>query len=278
MGIKSKEAHGPAALEGADVLRAESFINIRRGGQQRHLPRVFEPQPRWAEIGGEGREAAVREHMLPDARRKLFFYYKGKALPLPGVRGDGPAAPWRGQQGPQRGGQALFRPDEDRRALFQQARRLRRGIVHPAARAEKRLQPEGGETALDLPQPRAQVLPLLVGEEDKLCLQAAGFQQTEGAQGQIRLRRPPFPQGVGTGSAAFHTDHVQRIGKSVDQIGIVVDDSDVVPLVRQDGGDGVADLAAAGNDDFHGRTPVRRNLRNLILYYTTAMPDCTVAK
>ena len=73
-----------------------------------------------------------------------------------------------------------------------------------------------------------------------------------GGQQQIRLRRARFPQGVGVGGAALHTDHVKRVGKLRDQLGVVVDDGDVVPLVGKDGGDRMPDLSAARDDDLHG--------------------------
>jgi hypothetical protein len=75
-----------------------------------------------------------------------------------------------------------------------------------------------------------------------------------GGQQQIRIRRARLAQALGVGGAALKADHVQRIGELTDPVGIVVDDGDVMALIRQDGGDGVSDLSAAGDDDFHGRS------------------------
>ena len=73
---------------------------------------------------------------------------------------------------------------------------------------------------------------------------------------QIRLGSPGFPQSLRIGGAALDADHVQLVGNLVDQFGVAVDERDVVTLFGQNRGHRAADLAGAGDDDFHGCIPL----------------------
>ena len=72
-----------------------------------------------------------------------------------------------------------------------------------------------------------------------------------GGQQQVRVGGPRLPQGLGIGGAALHADHIQRVGHVLDGIRIMVEDGDIVSLLRQKLGHRTAYLPRAGNDDLH---------------------------
>ena len=78
-----------------------------------------------------------------------------------------------------------------------------------------------------------------------------GLVHLGGGQQQIRVGGAGLPQGLGIGGAALHTDHIQLVGHVLDGIRVMVDDRDVVSLLRQKLGHRTAYLPRAGNDDLH---------------------------
>ena len=87
-----EEAHGLAADEGIQALRAADRPDLLRRREQGLLPRVFEPEARGAEVRREAREAAVCQHMLPDPGRQRVRGDIEKARLRPAVGRDRGAA------------------------------------------------------------------------------------------------------------------------------------------------------------------------------------------
>ena len=185
-----EQADRLAADTGIDGLAARCGADIRGRRQQPHLPRVLKPQPRGAEIGGKAGEAAVCEHLLPDARRQRPSDFEEDSVAIPAVCRDDSAALRRRQRRHERSASSGLFPDEYGGAVSQKLLCLRRRAQDAAPGVQQRFQPKGGKAALNLPQAWAQILPLLVGETDQLRLQSAAFEQAKGAQQKISLARP----------------------------------------------------------------------------------------
>ena len=76
---------------------------------------------------------------------------------------------------------------------------------------------------------------------------------------QVGIARACLVQNVGMAGKARDALHVQGIRCAADQVGVVVDDGDVVPFARQMAGNLPADLTRAADDDLHGRSLAARS-------------------
>ena len=168
-------------------LRPCLRADIRRGRQQAHFPRIFEPQSRRSEVGRKSGETAVCKHMLPDARRQRFFNVIDEAVSLPAVRRNASTANRCRERRVQRRGQFFFLPDEYRRPGAQGIERCIRRKKDPAPCADEGFQTESRKAVFNFPQSRTTVFALLIAEIDKLGLKPAAFQQTERAQQPLAL-------------------------------------------------------------------------------------------
>ncbi len=78
-----------------------------------------------------------------------------------------------------------------------------------------------------------------------------------GRDQHVGVARAGLFQHVGVAGPADHALNIQRVGRAADQVGIHVDQGDIVLFTRQMPRDLPADLACPADDDLH-RSPRAR--------------------
>ena len=183
-----EEADRLPVRDGAEALAPLRVAYASRRGDQAHLARVLKPQPRGAEVGGEGPEPSVGQDVLPDARRQRPLDAKHEALLLEAPERHGARALRRDRpRHRQRRGRGSS--DEVCRAAPDGLLRLRGQEEDAAPRAQQGLEAHGRQQLFQPRKARTPVGPGLLAQEDELRLQPAAFEQAEGAQQLLALPR-----------------------------------------------------------------------------------------
>ena len=172
-----KKAVSPGAVAVFKHLRAVYCHGVVYPWGKPQLARVFEPHVSRAAVGGNIAEASVCQDVAPDSRRQRAVYIKHEA-PVIGVLvpHGGNAASFSLRKTPQsifKSAAGCILSDDERGGAFYEVGILGRQQAHPGVSADERFKPVGCKRVAYLGVHRPAVLAALIGQEHKICVNAA---------------------------------------------------------------------------------------------------------
>ena len=181
--IVGKKAVSPGCVAVFKHLRAVDRQRVVHPRRKPQLARVFKPHVSRAAVGGNIAEASVCKDAAPDSRRQRAVYIKRKASVV------GVLVPHRGRAASYslcKTPRSIFKSaagcilsDDERGGAFYKLGILGRQQAHPGVSADERFKPVRCKRVAHPGVHRPAILAALIGQENKICVNAAASEQTE---------------------------------------------------------------------------------------------------